>query len=446
MCRNNAARAGRSTQGSRSRRSLQDQVSLDGHHLHHSGTSTQRGTHTAGKHNIAGPLGIAVQCLLEAYAASARCRRRATGPDVLDVVAELEEARVPAPEVVALPLPRSVLESSREVVVVDNLAESELVLQRLLRLGTAESQHAVDVVDNLLHVGAAVLGHALLHGVEVLPEVVDGLDDGAGGMVSPERARGLGLGPGGERAAVRPAREDPGRTGGVTGAVAAKGQHHVAREVGRVEDRVLQRQVLQVFGAEGVVGRAGAPVAVLHHHHGALDCLREQPRDGAVGQVARVAVGSNLAGGEEDDGRSRAGVELGAVPEPLREGAQPRVGVVDELLEDARADRSLADVVAVVVERGRHQLVQAAKHGGRGLAGEQQARGSGEKLHGSGSGWEEALPRAKKQLEPRSLPRDACRRIATYSSERAIDSSHLDDTSSSAAPQHRLRHISDLPR
>ena len=54
------------------------------------------------------------------------------------------------------------------------------------------------MVDDGLNVRAAVLGQALLDWLEVLPEVVDCLDDGTRGGVGPKRAWGCACCPCGE--------------------------------------------------------------------------------------------------------------------------------------------------------------------------------------------------------------------------------------------------------
>lgn len=69
----------------------------------------------------------------------------------------------------ALPLPRPVLQGASKVVVVLDSAEAKLLLEGLLRLVVVAQQDAVDVLDDLGHVRAAVGGHALLHGRKVLP-------------------------------------------------------------------------------------------------------------------------------------------------------------------------------------------------------------------------------------------------------------------------------------
>lgn len=68
-----------------------------------------------------------------------------------------------------LPLPRPIFQSAGKVVVVLDSAKAELLLDGLLRLLVVALQDAVDVLDHQGHVRAAVGGHALLHGREILP-------------------------------------------------------------------------------------------------------------------------------------------------------------------------------------------------------------------------------------------------------------------------------------
>lgn len=68
-----------------------------------------------------------------------------------------------------LPLPRPILQSTGKVIVVLDSTEAELLLEGLLRLLVVAEKDAVDVLDDLGHVRAAVGGHALLHGRKVLP-------------------------------------------------------------------------------------------------------------------------------------------------------------------------------------------------------------------------------------------------------------------------------------
>jgi len=77
-------------------------------------------------------------------------------------------------------------------------AETEHVLEFGDCLSSTVLQDVVDVIDDGLDVRAAVLGKALLDWLEVLPEVVDCLDDGTRGGVGPKRAWGCACCPCGE--------------------------------------------------------------------------------------------------------------------------------------------------------------------------------------------------------------------------------------------------------
>ena len=83
---------------------------------------------------LANPLSIAIQSLLKTdtlFARNAR-RIRVERSHVLNGITPNVEVGVPAVEGVGLPHPGTVLEDAREVVVMLNSAESELILQGLL--------------------------------------------------------------------------------------------------------------------------------------------------------------------------------------------------------------------------------------------------------------------------------------------------------------------------
>lgn len=70
-------------------------------------------------------------------------------------------------------------------------------------------KHAVDVAGDADGIGTAVTRHAALDREKVGPEVVDGLDRGAGGMVRPKGAGREPVRPRGQRAAIATADENP---------------------------------------------------------------------------------------------------------------------------------------------------------------------------------------------------------------------------------------------
>lgn len=152
-------------------------------------------------------------------------------------------------------------------------------------------------------------------------EIVDDLDHGAGRVISPERARVNALDPRREGAAVAATGEHPRHAVGVAAGVGGEGELDVVGKVRRVVDGVLQREVLQVLGGQGLVRARLAPVAVLEDDGGRAELLGDSSGECPVGQVSGVTRGCDLARGEEDDGRAGALPVLGAPPEGLAEGA-----------------------------------------------------------------------------------------------------------------------------
>jgi hypothetical protein len=149
----------------------------------------------------------------------------------LERVAELaEHAEVASRELEGLPVPQVAAERAGRVVQVLDRAEPERVLDRLLVRGGAVREDGVDVRDDRLHVRGAVLRHLPPDRLEVLPEVLDGLDHAAAAVAGP-KAADLRHRPAGERPAVGPAHEDPGSGGRVQIAAARKGQLDVLRKV-----------------------------------------------------------------------------------------------------------------------------------------------------------------------------------------------------------------------
>jgi hypothetical protein len=153
-------------------------------------------------------------------------------------------------------------EDGSEVSVVLKGTQTELRLEVLDLLLGPVGQDTVDVVDGGSYVGRAVLRHALLDGVEVLPEVVDGLDGGAGGVVGPESARVEGLHPRRYRTRVRTTGEDPWGLGGIAAVVRVEWKVESLCDVHEIEEGVVEGQVLQSLGIELVVRRGVAPVSV----------------------------------------------------------------------------------------------------------------------------------------------------------------------------------------
>src|ERR1700761_647157 len=82
-------------------------------------------------------------------------------------------------------------------------------------------------------------------------------------------------------------------------------RNEVVGKVCQIENRVLQRQVLQVLGREGVIRRALAPVSMLEDDYRAAGLFGIESRQPLLGRVCRVEqVGGLLARCEEDDGRA----------------------------------------------------------------------------------------------------------------------------------------------
>ena len=83
--------------------------------------------------------------------------------------------------------------------------------------------------------------------------------------------------------------------------VASERQADLLSEVCQVVDGVLQGEVFEVLGCQVCEWRGSAPVAVLQYDCRSSDLLGDDS-SGAVGaEIAGVAGGVDLAGGEEDD-------------------------------------------------------------------------------------------------------------------------------------------------
>jgi hypothetical protein len=173
-------------------------------------------------------------------------------------------------------------------------------------------------------------------------------------VVGPDGSRIHSFHPGGECTRVRAARKDPWNVLGVTVRVASERQADLVGEVCQVVDGILQGEVFEVLGCEVRERRGSAPVAVLQDDSGGSDLLGDDS-GGAVGaEIASVAGGVDLAGGEEDDWRAWKGLLVlascrccgeVALTWPLPEGSVVEV----ELLESAQI---LVVVVNVLLEGG----------------------------------------------------------------------------------------------
>lgn len=204
-------------------------------------------------------------------------------------------------------------------------------------------------------------------------------------MISPKRARINRLNPPRQRSAVATTGEHPRRIGRGAGTVQVERELHVLGEVRRVGDRLRKSEICHVLGREVGEGARVSPVTVLHQNGRATDGLGKQSRDGPVGQVARVSSGLDLSWREEDDGGSGSSIELAAPPKALVERAQIRVGVVDELLEDAGAGGggSLGDAACFIKGQWWWDRLALGPHGCR-RACEQERAGEVEGLHLAG--------------------------------------------------------------
>lgn len=225
------------------------------------------------------------------------------GVDVLDVVAPFEEAGV-AVELVALPKPWAVLESSHEVVVVLHVLQAELGLEGEDFLFGTIDENVVHVIDDEANISAAVLGHALLDRQEVSPVVRDSLDGSAGRVVCPNSARVYSLDPSSQCTRVRSTREDPRHILGVAVRVLRERQADLVGEVGEIVDCVVQGKVLEVFGSQVGEWCGCTPVAVFQHNSGSTDLLSDDTSGAVGGEVAGVASRVDLAGCEEDNWRA----------------------------------------------------------------------------------------------------------------------------------------------
>lgn len=274
-----------------------------------------------GKLKFREPLGIPVQGLGQADSLGAGDGVGGVGPDVLDVVAELVvgvvSQRLGGVKLPRLPLPRAVLQSGREVGVLQ-VAEQELGLELGLLPRAAVQEDGIDVVDDGVQIGTAVLGRRLLDGDEVLPEITNGLNNTAGAIVCPERSGVLGRNPAGQGTRVRPARENPRGVlcrafpGGV------KRRVEIVGEKGVVLDGVLEREVLEVLNGQALEGRGFAPISVLQDDDCGANLLGHESRQALAGRVRHVkSVRGLLTRVDKDDGRARSLVVLCAIPIPL---------------------------------------------------------------------------------------------------------------------------------
>ena len=92
--------------------------------------------------------------------------------------------------------------------------------------------------------------------------------------------------------------------------VASERQTDLFSEVRQVVDGVLQGEVFEVLGCEVCEGCGSAPVAVLQYDCRSSDLLGDDS-SGAVGsEVAGVAGGVDLAGGEENDWGACGGLSV----------------------------------------------------------------------------------------------------------------------------------------
>jgi hypothetical protein len=123
---------------------------------------------TAWENSSFDPIRITSQGLLKTNATcgcySARSRDR-----ILDSVTELEELAVACVEVAVLPLIWANGENSSEIIIMLKCCESKHVLEGVDLIGRTFRQHLIDVINDEGNIGAAVLRHALLNWIEVLP-------------------------------------------------------------------------------------------------------------------------------------------------------------------------------------------------------------------------------------------------------------------------------------
>lgn len=269
-------------------------------------TITSAGTRQVG---LLVPRSIVGECGLEADApdcgVGARDGRGVLA-ETLNGVAHLVKDRVAGVHLDALPSPDGSRDGSGNVINVLETLQVEHGLEVGLLLLTAVLQNAVGIVDDGREVPAAVLRHALLSGHKVLPVVVDGLERTTAGVSRPHGARGEALNPGTQSTRVRTTSPDPGGLGRVGGALGVKRQLELASDAGKVLDRLLEGQVLEVLGRLNGVGSAVSPVAVLDHDYSAADLLGQHTSQPVIGQVVGVASGRDLTRGEDHDGGARA--------------------------------------------------------------------------------------------------------------------------------------------
>lgn len=140
-------------------------------------------------------------------------------------------------------------DSPREIII-PQLAQSKLLLQRHLLLLRTLGKHSINVLHDLGHIGTAVPRHRLLDRHKVLPVIVNGLHRRTAGMVRPESARGCGLSPRGERAGVGAAHHDPWGVCSVRGVGWVKGKICSGSDAYEISDRVAQSEVLEVVAGE----------------------------------------------------------------------------------------------------------------------------------------------------------------------------------------------------
>jgi hypothetical protein len=210
-------------------------------------------------------------------------------------------------------------------IVITQLPQAKLILQRLLLLLRPRCNHLIHILNNGLNIATTIPRHRQLDRHEVLPVIADGLHGRTARMVRPEGAGARGLSPRGQRARVGAADHDPGRGGGVAAVRRVEGEARGGGNADEVGDGVAEGEETEVVAGEIVVGGGFAPVAVcggrlvtsdfvwgevellrgrrtLNDHSSALDLLRQPSRQRCIGEVPAIMISGNLARREEDDG------------------------------------------------------------------------------------------------------------------------------------------------
>lgn len=258
--------------------------------------------------------------------------------NTLNVVAEVVEDNVRGlgVELGRLPGAKRGQEGGAKVVVGES-TETKLALERRAASSITGIHHLVKLLDGQLPVLAAVGGHGGRDGAKVAPVIANGLDDGTGGVVSPESARVELVHVRDKGARVRATEERPGRLIRVGGAV-GEGQVDVAGKVDEIAERLVQSEGLQRLGVDCVVGRAVSPVAVLKDDSSALVVLHVGAGKRLVHGVRLVVISSAFARRAQKKRSAGTSVELGIVPDTLLEGAELGLVVVDELVKGGGND------------------------------------------------------------------------------------------------------------